>query len=572
MKHLITLGAMMISMHGAVVRPAFAESTPAVDVGSGASRGETESERDSRMKWWREAKFGLFIHWGVYAVPARRGEWVMHSEKISVAQYRAFAGDFNPVKYDPSAWAKLAKAAGMRYVVITAKHHEGFALYPSDVTDWDIADATPYKKDLLGPLLDAVHKEGLKMGFYYSQAQDWVNPGGARKFFEEGNGWDDAQKGSFDAYLKNLSAPQVRELLTRYQPDMFWWDTPDWMNQQRAAPFQELMKLRPGILTNNRLGGGYRGDFATPEQYIPITGVTGDWETCMTIGSNWGYTRADTRLQSTADLIRKLAGICSKGGNFLLNVGPTAEGVIPEQFTERLRGVGQWLKINGDSIYGTKAGPFQHLSWGCATRKGDRLYLHVFDWPKDGKLHVPLKNNARRAVLLVAPDKELPVTRESERLVIALPAIAPDSSDSVVILELEGEPATLPLPTNGAKATASASQPGQDPENALDGTDGKRWRAPEAVKTAWLEIDLGEMVAIAGFGFDEPKGGWPRIHQKYKLEIPAGDKWLQLAAGKTDGHGALQNIKAVTARKFRLTLICDAGAPGVAEVQFYRAE
>ena len=197
---------------------------------------QSPAQNDGRMSWWREAKFGLFIHWGVYAVPARKGEWVMHNEKIPVATYRAFAKDFNPVKYDPTAWAALAKEAGMRYVVITAKHHEGFALYPSDVTDWDIADASPYKKDLLGPLLESVHQAGLKMGFYYSQAQDWVHPGGAKKFHEEGQGWDVAHKGNFDAYLKTIALPQTRELITRYQPDVFWWDTPDWMTPNAPRP------------------------------------------------------------------------------------------------------------------------------------------------------------------------------------------------------------------------------------------------------------------------------------------------------------------------------------------------
>lgn len=187
---------------------------------------ESPAQRDARMAWWREAKFGLFIHWGVYAVPARSDAWTMHKYKIPLATYREFAKDFNPVRYDPAAWAKLAKDAGMRYIVITSKHHDGFALFPSDATDWDIADASPYGKDLLGPLVKAARGEGLKIGFYYSQAQDWTHPGGAKSGYKEGEGWDPAQNGAFDTYLKSIAIPQTRELITRYQPDIFWWDTP----------------------------------------------------------------------------------------------------------------------------------------------------------------------------------------------------------------------------------------------------------------------------------------------------------------------------------------------------------
>ena len=240
-----------------------------------ASR-ESPTQRDARMRWWREAKFGLFIHWGVYAVPAGKygdqagyGEWIMYSAKIPVAEYRGFARRFNPVRYNPAQWARIAKDAGMRYLVITSKHHDGFALFPSDVTEWDIADATPYKKDLLGPLVEAAHREGLKIGFYYSQAQDWNNPGGAKANFKEGDGWDNAHRGDFDAYLKNLSVPQVREILTRYPIDILWWDTPTWMNPDRSAPLAALTALRPGLVTNNRLGKGFRGDTATPEQFVP---------------------------------------------------------------------------------------------------------------------------------------------------------------------------------------------------------------------------------------------------------------------------------------------------------------
>ena len=533
---------------------------------------ETPAQRDARMAWWREAKFGMFIHWGVYAVPARSGEWIMHSEKTPVAKYKEYARDFNPVKYDPSAWARLAKDAGMRYIVITSKHHDGFGLFPSDATTWDIADATPYKKDLLGPLTQAARDQGLKIGFYYSQAQDWTHPGGAKARYDEGDGWDTAQKGDFDAYLKSIAIPQTRELITRYKPDIFWWDTPTWMTAERAKPLADIVRQVPGIITNNRLGGGYSGDTHTPEQFVPITGYPGDWETCMTIGGNWGYVTDDMkRLKPTSDLIRKLADICSKGGNFLLNVGPKPDGTIPDGMIERLREMGQWVRANAESIYGTKAGPFSRLSWGCATRKDDKLYLHVFDWPKDGKLRVPLENQAKSAWLLASPETKLAVSSQDDRLIIDLPTQAPDPVDSVVVLQLEGEPAVPALPTAGATVTASASQPNHPAANVLDGTGAKRWFAPKETKDATLEIALTEASTISAYGFDEPDV-WPRMNQKFTLEAELDGTWKAIATGSTDGHGKAQNIAPVTARKFRLQLSCAAGGPGVAEFQLYRPE
>jgi len=555
-----------------------AEGVTVDDASTSVATAETPAQRDARMAWWREAKFGLFLHWGVYAVPAGKhgdtdthGEWIMHSAKIPVAEYRGFAGRFNPVKYDPAAWARMAKDAGMRYIVITSKHHDGFALFPSDASEWDIADATPYKKDLLGPLVEAAHREGLKIGFYYSQAQDWNNPGGAKARFKEGEGWDPAHLGSFDAYLAKVAVPQVKEILTRYPIDILWWDTPTWMNAERTAPLAKLTALRPGLITNNRLGAGYGGDTATPEQFVPVTAIPGDWETCMTMNGHWGYNAADDKWKSSEALIRKLADICSKGGNFLLNIGPTAEGEFPAPSVERLRDMGRWLRMNGESIYGTKAGPFAHLSWGCATRKGSKLYLHVFDWPKDGSLRVPLTTAAKGAWLLAAPDAKLAVAREPERLVISVPAAAPDPVDSVVVLELEGEPVALPLATAGAKATATASKPGSGPENAFDGTGSKRWVAPAETKTAALEVELAAGTTVSGIGFDEPDV-WPRMRQSFVLEAKAGDAWTKLADGKTDGHGVKRAITPVTARVFRLTMTCEAGAPAVAELQLYRPE
>ncbi len=559
-----------------------AESIAVAPTVSAPTDKETAAQHDARMAWWREAKFGLFIHWGVYAVPAGKygnitdsDAWIMYLAKIPVQDYRAFSVQFNPVKYNPELWTKIAKNAGMRYIVITAKHHDGFALYPSKVSDWNITDASPYKKDLLGPLVNAAHRDGLKIGFYYSQAQDWVHRGGAkggRIFkYEEGGGWDDAQKGSFDDYLKNIAVPQVREILTGYPIDILWWDTPKWMNAQRAAPLAALTTLRPGLITNNRLGPGFAGDTSTPEQFIPVLGYRGDWETCMTMNDHWGYNALDTNWKSSADLIRKLAETCSKGGNLLLNVGPTAEGEFPQPCVERLQEVGRWLKINSDSIYGTHAGPFFNLSWGCATRKDNRLYLHVFKWPLTGQLLVPLQSEAKAAWLLTSPDTPLKITREPNRLAISVPNTAPDPTDTVVVLELNGEPAAVPLPTVGASATATGSDPNSAPENILDGTDKKYWLAPKDVKSASVEIDLVQDTAIAGFGFDEP-GFRRRMSQTFTLEAMENKRWIKIAEGKTEGFGFKGYFQTIIARKFRITMTSEEGIPALAEVQLYRPE
>ncbi|HPA20626.1 MAG TPA: alpha-L-fucosidase [Verrucomicrobiae bacterium] len=429
------------------------QSAPSQDAASlDPYANETKEQRDARMGWWREAKFGMFIHWGIYAVPAGTykgkqiagiGEWIMRNAEIPVADYRAFARQFNPVKYRPETWAKLAKEAGMRYMVITSKHHDGFALFPSDVTDWDVTDATPCGKDLIGPLANAARTQGLRFGLYYSQAQDWTHPGGAKARLKEGEGWDDTHKGSFDSYLDKIAAPQVKEILARYQPDILWWDTPAWMNKERADRLITLIKLRPGLIHNNRLGGGYKGDTETPEQHIPATGFKDrDWEVCMTMNDTWGFKSYDENWKSTTDLIQKLCDIVSKGGNFLLNVGPTPEGEIPQPSIERLHAVGAWMKVNGEAIYGTTASPFHKLLWGRCTKKvradGTTLYLHVFDWPKDGKLVIPGLKSAPKAASLLSDGTTLQAKRSGDNIVVDVPAAAPDPIASVVKLEIPG--------------------------------------------------------------------------------------------------------------------------------------
>jgi alpha-L-fucosidase len=412
---------------------------------------ETPAQRDARMKWWREARFGMFIHWGVYSVPAGTyngkqiagiGEWIMNRGKIPVAEYQAYAKEFNPVKFNADEWVKTAKDAGMKYIVITSKHHDGFAMFDSKASDWNIVKASPFVRDPLKELAAACKKHGLKLGFYYSQAQDWNNGGSAA-----GGKWDKAQEHSMDDYIDKVAMPQVKEILTHYGkfPAVLWWDTPTDMNTNRAEKLIALLKLKPGIIHNNRLGGGFKGDTETPEQYIPATGYPGrDWETCMTMNDTWGFKSYDHNWKSTETIIRNLVDIASKGGNYLLNVGPTSEGLIPEPSIERLKAVGEWMKVNGDAIYDTTASPFKRLPWGRCTKKVSgtttTLYLHVFNWPADGKLIVPGLKNKITSAKLLATGKRLKVEQNADGVIIDVPANAPDPISSTVILKIKGAP------------------------------------------------------------------------------------------------------------------------------------
>jgi alpha-L-fucosidase len=447
---------------------------------------------DERMKWWREARFGMFIHWGDYAQLAgmyqghevgRGGEWIMNRAKIPVAEYQQFAKKFNPVKYDADAWVKLAKEAGMKYIVITAKHHDGFAMFKSNASKWNIADATPYGKDVLKPLAAACKKYGIKLGFYYSQAQDWNNPGGAaaRKVSAEGwpnpdsakidaytqehtGHWDPAQTSSTMAeYIDKVAVPQVKELLTNYgDVAVIWWDTPTNMTDEFAQKLNDLLKLQPNIITNDRLKRpNFAGDYKTPEQKIPnLSELDGkDWETCMTMNGTWGYKSYDHKWKSPETLIHNLIDIASKGGNYLLNVGPNAEGEFPQESIAALKKMGEWMKVNGEAIYATKASPLPALSWGrCTLKPGGKnttLYLSVFNWPTDGKLVVPgLKNEIVSANLLVG-GVALKTEASNDGTTINVPANATDNIATVIKVEVKGAVVSQTANQNGKMKTGA---------------------------------------------------------------------------------------------------------------------
>jgi len=410
---------------------------------------ETPEQRTERLKWWNSARFGMFVHWGVYSVtggefrghmPPNSAEWMMNRAKVSIADYKTENVDkFNPTKFDAQAFVKLAKDAGMKYLVITAKHHDGFSMFHSKSSPYNVVEATPFERDIIKELATACQEQGIRFGFYYSQCQDWHHPGGM------GNTWDKTlQRVSFDEYVREKAVPEIRQLLTEYGPiAIFWWDTPRAMSKEAFESLHSVTGLQPGIITNDRLGEDHLGDYKTFERNVPDQAPTvDDWEVCMPISGSWGYKKSDTDFKSSTKLIRNLADIASKGGNYLLNVSPTDDGTLLPEAVERLEAIGKWMKVNSESIYDTSASPFAKLDWGRCTKKESGseviLYLHVFDWPTAGDLIVPgLKNDIRQAYLL-ADQTPLKARRQDADAIISLPSIPPDPINSVVVLKVDG--------------------------------------------------------------------------------------------------------------------------------------
>lgn len=419
------------------------------------------SDRDRRMAWWRTAKFGMFIHWGVYSIPAGIwngkeipgiGEWIMKRARIPVKEYEKLAEQFNPTKFNAEEWVQLAKDAGMKYLVITAKHHDGFAMYNSPCSTYDIVDATPFRRDPMKDLAKACEEAGIKFCFYYSHVQDWHHPDGV------GNDWDyDESKKDFSRYMREKAIPQVKELLTQYGPiGLIWFDTPMNISKEHAQEFVDLVRqLQPECIINGRVGhnlGDYR---EMPDNRIPAMPYPTDWETPATMNDTWGYKKNDNNWKFPKTILRLLVDINSKGGNYLLNVGPDAEGVIPQPSVDILHSIGRWMRINGESIYGTMpVPPLPYvLPWGGVTAKPGRLYLHIFDWPKEDRLVFHgLKNNVKRAYFLSdGPQVQLnfiqyyELSRNEYRLIIDLPSEPKDELDSVIALEIDGIPDIQPL-------------------------------------------------------------------------------------------------------------------------------
>ncbi len=417
-----------------------------------------DKDRDARLAWWSDARFGMFIHWGLYAQDGcfwkgqdGKTEHMMRHLQIPIVEYEKIALDFNPVKFSADEWVKVAKDAGMKYMIITSKHHDGFAMYDSPSDNFNIVRRTHWARDPVNELAEACRRQGLKFGVYYSLGRDWHDPDVPTDVKADGNRrsntWDfpDEDKKDFSKYFERKVKPQVRELLTQYGPiDVMWFDTPEKINKAQSEELVSLIhSLQPNCIVNQRVGNRL-GDYAVREQEIPAGGEAQPWETCMTLNGHWGYKKDDNKWKPTAELLRNLIDITSKGGNFLLNVGPTGEGIIPGPSVERLAEVGRWMAVNGDSIYGTTGSPLkQKLDWGRVTKKtgpdGTQLYLHVFNWPADGKLTVPGLKSSVASAKLLADGSALVAKSTDTGVVVELPAAAPDKISSTVVLKVNGE-------------------------------------------------------------------------------------------------------------------------------------
>ncbi len=457
--------------------PQFGEMTTLEDFGGPSSGTYHPNEAEKkRIEWWRDAKFGMFMHWGLYSRMAgywkgnkvRGGEWALKLQKLPIEEYRALAKEFNPVKFNADEWVLLAKSAGMKYIVITSKHHDGFSMFGTKVTPYNIVDATPFRRDPIAELKAACDRHGLKLGLYYSHAQDWNEPDGY------GNNWSwPGYPRSMDKYLDEKAIPQIRELCEKYHPAILWFDTAGEITPARAEQIAAMARsIVPDILINSRIQlGNPRG--------LPVTDFDGSgdneafpqyhkvpWELCGTMNKSWAYKEWDKEFRPVSELLTHLIDAVSKNGNYLLNVGPTAEGVITEDYASRLRSIGDWLKVNGEAIYGCGGTPWGNefgdygmveeakivenvpqkitkrkfipapLVWR-ATTKPSKVFIHVFQWPQDGKLELPaLKQKITKAYLLAEPATSVKVDQQTDKISLSLPAKAPDPIVSVVCLDL----------------------------------------------------------------------------------------------------------------------------------------
>jgi alpha-L-fucosidase len=537
--------------------------------------GSTPVTGAQRLQWWREARFGLFVHWGPVSLKGTEISWSRGGPRLGVpAQvagevpvevYDNLYKEFNPTNFNARQWVEIARAAGMRYIVLTAKHCDGFCLWPTKVIDYHIG-RTPFQRDICGELADAVHEAGLRLGWYYSP-MDWYDP--------------DCRTERNAAYVARMQA-QLRELLTNYgRVDLLWFDrdggpTP-W---DQPATYQIVKTLQPGIVINNRLDwgdGDYVGlqaDYFTPEQFVGSYNDQVPWETCMTLGTQWSWKPGDT-IKSVKETIRILARCAGGDGNLLLNVGPMPSGEIEPRQVEVLKGVGAWLAKCGESIYGTRGGPFKPDRYGACTRKANTLFLHIFNWCDEPLKFPAIPAKVVRSRVLTGG---LAAVRQTDAgLEVSVPESDRHPTDTVVAIDLDGPASGLPVLTvprersltTAAKATASnvfQQQAQYGADKAVDGNDESRWATDSGTRQAWLEVDLGRLVRFTRVMLAE---AFPERVRKFELQYLDGADWKTFCTGGPIGEFWTRRFEPVNARQVRFSILDATEGPTIWEFQLF---
>jgi len=516
------------------------------------------------IKNWREMKFGLFIHWGPVSLKGTEIGWSRGGERrgrsgrgsIPAEEYDNLYKKFNPIKFNADEWVQTARDAGMKYLVFTSKHHDGFSMFDSKYTDYKITNS-PFKRDVVKELADACHKAGLKLGYYYSPV-DWYHP--------------DYRTETHSKYIDFLHN-QLREICTNYgRIDIIWFDglggsAKDWNSEPL---FKMIRTLQPHVIINNR--AGLPADHDTPEQRIGKFQNNRPWETCMTICRQWAW-KPNDNMKSLTQCVHTLIRVVGGDGNLLFNVGPMPDGRIEPRQVERLKEMGQWLNKYGHTIYGTRGGPFKTGPWGASTFKDDRIFVHVLNWPDDALILPAIPATITGAKLLTAGS--LKVNQTDESIEIAVPEADRHEIDTIIELTLDGPASKIAartLPSNsltaGKRATASntfQNNTAYGPDKAVDDDDATRWATDYGVKQATLEIDLAKPVTFDSVKIAEEYG---RI-KKFELQYKDGDTWKTFDRGAKIGSAYTKKFAPVTARRVRLNIVDSADGPTICKFQLF---
>ena len=522
---------------------------------------------------WQDMRYGMFIHWGPNCQLGgeigwsrkgpRRGRAIEGTGTIPMEEYDNLYKTFDPVRFDADEWVQLARDAGMRYMVITSKHHDGFSMFASEHTDYDVM-STPFGRDVVAELAEACRKGGLAFGVYYSP-RDWYHPDFATERHER--------------YLE-FYLGQLRELASNYGELLVLWfdgfDSPRelWKDAPEES-FEMLRGLQPRILLNNR--GGLPGDFDTPEQRIRGFDRERPWETCMTLGQQWSW-KPDDRMKSLEQCIHTLVRTAGGSGNLLFNVGPMPDGRIEPRQAERLRQEGAWLKPRGEAFYGTRGGPYRPGGWGASTHEGQRIFLHVLDWSGDESLELPLEGFAITGARLLPDGEEVRFEQTDALLRLSVPRARQDAIDTIVELSLEGEAAAIaPIRVENRSGSLAADRPASasnvfrnlakkyGPGNAFDDDFLTRWATDAGISSCWIQVDLGEAQLIGRALIDE----WqPRI-QNFIIECRVEGEWRTVHIGRKLGRKAEVRFDAVEADGFRLYVHEASDGPTINEIQLF---